>query len=486
MAGTIKGCWRWFTHSVAKPRMRKGVVLFLATFLLYISLSPFYVRNPNTGSRFMLTKAVVLYGTFNVSYSDFKYYNGLDYAYKDGKYYSDKPPLPSFLVTPLYAFGRVLYGLGVVAPLPNHIAMEEDLNSVLLISLFICALSAAGVVRMRDLLLLLGFSDGSSTATALVYATFTIFAVYAGVLFAHAFSATFVIFSLYHAVLFANRGRAADAVLSGFFCGCAVASAYIAAVLTPFIIAYFLAKRKLSAASILFFAGAALPLAFVAFYNWSCFGSPLSTGYEYSAFKDSIHFNNPIQEGLYHLTFSSWRGLFFYNPVLLLSFLGAVLAWKRGLKAEALVFSSAPIALLLAVARYSYFWGGLCYGPRHLVSSIPMLSLLLAPVLEEARELSKRSVFLLVAFFFGTSVSLFHTMLGLLVEPFPYPELNRNPIYEIVLPKLLSSGIHPSSIAATLSPIAFYAVVTAAVVLLLAGFNAAKFDGEKLRDESSS
>ncbi len=76
------------------------------------------------------------------------------------------------------------------------------------------------------------------------------------------------------------------------------------------------------------------------------------------------------------------RGLFIFSPVLLFSFFGIWLAWrKRWLTPLAPWLAAILAAQVLLVAKY--YWPGYSYGPRYFTETVPLLTIFLIPVFQE-------------------------------------------------------------------------------------------------------
>jgi hypothetical protein len=86
-------------------------------------------------------------------------------------------------------------------------------------------------------------------------------------------------------------------------------------------------------------------------------------------------FTTPLATGLYGLVLSPGKGLFAYNPVLLLAIPGAVALWRRDRAATALLVGLMAARVLL-YARWSYWEGGVAWGPRFLMPAVGPFSLL--------------------------------------------------------------------------------------------------------------
>jgi hypothetical protein len=86
-------------------------------------------------------------------------------------------------------------------------------------------------------------------------------------------------------------------------------------------------------------------------------------------------FTTPIGTGLYGLVLSPGKGLFAYNPFLLLAIPGAVALWRRDRAATALLVGL-MVARVLHYARWSGWHGGVSWGPRFLMPAVGLFALL--------------------------------------------------------------------------------------------------------------
>lgn len=170
---------------------------------------------------------------------------------------------------------------------------------------------------------------------------------------------------------------------------------------------------------------------FLLLYNAARFGHPLTSGYN---FAEGEGFNYPVLWGIFGLLLSPYRGIFWYNPVLLLALPGAWLWWrgrhsqtaqphplpplhavergsqqqinKSSLHAMGRGFRGGNISawrtlfvlvLTLIAAQtvtYAAWWswhGGIVWGARFLIPVLPLMMLFAAPMIETAVE--KRALF---------------------------------------------------------------------------------------------
>ncbi len=121
-----------------------------------------------------------------------------------------------------------------------------------------------------------------------------------------------------------------------------------------------------------------LALGITAWYNWLRFGNPLTTGY-----LPQERFSTPFVEGLYGLTLSPGKGLVWYNPL----FFAALASWPaffRRHRVEALLVGAVVLSSVAFYAPWYLWWAGHGWGPRFLVTILPLAILPLAAALQAA------------------------------------------------------------------------------------------------------
>ena len=454
-------------------------LIFFSIFLIFTLTTSFDRQGTNPGSRFMLTKAVAKYGQLSINEDDMKFYSGMDYAVYNEKIYSDKPPGLSFLAVPFYLLGDFIYKLGIPFPKSGAYNYVGDGYAYFLITIFLCIISAYGSLKLYDISNLLGFKSRTSLLLSYIFSFGTIYWVYASSMFSHSTTAAFLIVSVYYIIKSFLNSSYKNLFISGIFLGISVTIEHSVLFLLPVFYIYAILKtyhtskflsiiKKLVIFSIPIVVFASL----LGLYNYLAFGNPLTSSYQFSTFKATQNFNQPIGQGLYMLLFSTWRGIFFYSPILLLMFIGSLQMYKK-YSTETLFFITLIAIIPLFFSAYSYGSGGLAYGPRHLIHVIGFMVLLIGPCFE--REYYKKvtdlfafksagNIAYIIIVIVLIAISLFHSFLGAYVSSLPYPETNKNPVYEITL-KQFESGARNSFLLSNMPTL--FGILTIVDLLLI-------------------
>ena len=345
----------------------------------------------NPASRFALTRAIVERHTFSI---DAYAASTGDRALVEGRWHTDKAPIPSMLAVPAYATLHALNRARDKAPEFTAISTFDTpaerliVNGVFKRSLYVCSLSTVGVGAVVLGLLLLELARRRVRAPAAFAASATAMLAtpllpYATSFYGHVLAGTFVVAAI-TALDSAlgeptpRRWRIAGACLS-LAPGCE----YIVAFPAALIGAWALWRAPDRPRALRYLAeGAVLPILLVGFYHHVCFGAPYKTGYSYIVrpefaaghAKGFLGLHLPDFDALLGLLVGDRRGLFYISPVSLLGAAGLAALALRRRGSDAL--SAAVFALLLLLnAGYYMWWGGAAAGPRHLVPVVGLLAL---------------------------------------------------------------------------------------------------------------
>ncbi len=345
------------------------------------------------------------------------------------KIYSDKPPGLSLLTVPIYWIGEflavTLFGINI----DDNFMIDDIVKFLIIISVLI--LGAFTAIKFYDLLRLLGVSHSSANMSTLVFAFGSLFYVYIGTFFSHGIIASFVLLALYHCTKFRQTKEISSLIWSSFFSGYAVVCDLILLFFIPFYLCYILIPFPWNIKDIisnwkqylkiylptigLYFIPIIICGLLVMFYNFTCFDDPFKSPYAYAQaqfFRDNQHFANSMFEGLEVLIFSGQHGLIHFMPIVFVGVIGLIPMFKKA-PALASLCITLPLWHILLYSKYFFSAGGLAYGPRHIVSIIPMVVIPLGFLLdlEETGSLVQRMGSVLIK-----SLCVFLGMFSLLIN----------------------------------------------------------------------
>jgi len=160
----------------------------------------------------------------------------------------------------------------------------------------------------------------------------------------------------------------------GFAIVCRPSDALIVAPIAAHVL---IEQRRRRGSPLPFLATMAVPLAFQAAYGAVYFGDPARLQWSLT---DTAQWSTPLFTGLAGLLVSPSRGLLVYSPFVVFSLAGGLLAWRRGGEPLLRWLGLAVVASLLLDARWAFWWGGTCYGPRLLADLSPVLVVLVTPL----------------------------------------------------------------------------------------------------------
>jgi hypothetical protein len=368
-----------------------AITLFLMLLTYYGYFFPKY-SNGGSNSRIDLVFAVVDQGVLNI---DAYHTNTGDKAFFEGHYYTDKSPGPSLVAIPFYALYK-----GIIAFPPLQQLLEEpptntnertpiftpaQTSGIRFFTFLSVALPSAlsGVVFF---LFASRFTPKSAHAffLSLIYGLATLIFTYSNILFQHAL-ATFSIFVGFYflwRVLYENASHKLLWLVGALF-GLAVMTDYPVVILLGLIGLWAMIEMPNRWALCRVVVGALPFILILAAYHYAIFHTPLPVSYNYSIWGSTVHnqgllgFVPPTLQSLYGVTFSSFRGLFWISPILLLAFPGLCFMWKgrRGQRSTVLLLTVCIIAYIIANASYLVWWGGWSVGTRFIVPLIPFLCL---------------------------------------------------------------------------------------------------------------
>lgn len=361
------------------------VKLFLGVFVVVnLFLSSYFIDawlTPNAASRAI--PVLTLYENKSLIIDKYQNYTG-DKAFINNHYYTDKAPLSTFLVYPFYVLYKSfssgpdsvdninkypIYIWEAVGMKDGRAFLFPKVNVPLVLGSFLCG--TLPFVLLIGIIFFFIYQHQSEISPVLIvmlacYGTF-LFAL-SGVYFGHLLSGLFLL--LTYILIKQDKYY----LLAGFFVGLSFLTEYTTAIAGPvWLFLIFYNKRDFKKA-ILFCAGVVPALLFILYYNQITTGNKFDLLYNHAALaafkemKENLGFRLPKIEAMWGLLFSSYRGLFFYAPILLLIvfYFSKQLfqyKWKSFTNNYLLLFA---VIYLLINSSYYMWWGGWSFGPRHL------------------------------------------------------------------------------------------------------------------------
>jgi len=408
-------------------------VFLFGTFSLFSQAA----HNPNIVSRLALTTAVVQNGSIVINgYEDMTF----DKAFRDGKYYTDKAPMLSFLAIPAAA------AFNAIAPVTWGDASSKRFWAYAwFCTVFSVGLiSAAAGAALSLTVLSKTKSYPAAVLSACVYGLATPMLGWSTAFFGHAPAAAMVL--LAWVLLDCAEGRARRAV-GGALLGLAVSLEYTAVVPAAVIGAILFARlwiaqgfqRAVLDYAIATFAGLAV-VSPILVYNQVAFGGPFSLGYAHlQAFEE-------MQRGLFGITtpkpwiawellFGRMRGLLWCAPAFFALALGVWYAWRSETYRHLALASVLIFAwYLLSNAGYAYWNGGYSTGPRHMTGMFGMLCLCFGLVWPQMPQPARQVSYLL--FGIGAVISIAAAAVDMAA-----PDHIADPIFTYILPKFFAGQL---------------------------------------------
>ena len=401
------------------------IIYFLLTTLLALFHQDLWITNSNTTSRALPVITLFESGTLCID----KYHEKTnDKSFIKEHYYSDKAPLPTLLTIPFFGVAKMCGGV-----------TENDGSlfgpEVYLVGNIFCGSLPFALILFFSMRYAMNRGAGRNRATILTLLAFfgSFIFVFSGTFFAHMLSGLFFLLAFIEL-------EDKKFPLAGFFAGLSFLSEYTIALVFPIWFFQVWWKEKNIVPALKYALGIAPSVLFIMFYNFHFTGSPFEMLYKYHNFEE-LHsgygFSIPTWESLWGLSFSLYRGLFIYAPVLIISLLTFCFLLFNG-KFKSMFSAifrdyAIPVSILFFILISCYFgWhGGWTYGPRLLFPIAVLLICRSIPVLLSGWKF----IAAIIASCFGLIMSL--AVKATHVYSLPTEELN--PVFNLVFPSLSRS-----------------------------------------------
>lgn len=249
----------------------------------------------------------------------------------------------------------------------------------------------------------LNYPSRAAWLMALIYGLGTFAVIYTTSLFGEPLAALLLLAALMCAYRYRQHTQLRTLITAGFILGLLSGINLTYAVMAPLIGLYSFGPdpRRWRLSRLMALVGPfLLMILLLLVYNWARFGTPLESGYN---FAEGEGFVVPFGLGAFGLLLSPYRGMIWYNPVLLMAVPGAWLLRRR----NAELVSTILVLFIAQVMTYASWWswhGGVVWGPRFLIPVTPLLTLLLLPIID--RILYQRVTTILFAALAGLSLAI--------------------------------------------------------------------------------
>lgn len=351
---------------------RRLTLVALAS-LAFASAYPMQVNGWNQNAHYALVRALAD-GTprIDVSRTEVGELGTGDVAAFRGHVYSNKAPGLALATMPAYVV-TVASGMRTTGD-PTRVIWALHLWGVTLAFLVLLLLVRWAVDRLEPGL-------GLAAACALGLTTLTL--PFSTVFFAHVLS-TMLGFAAFAVLLRERRGppRLLLVAVAGLLAGLAATTEY-SLVLIGAVVGVYALRSPAGALrrGLAYAAGVAMGVAPVLLYNTWAFGSPFHSTYDgnFLPLGGLFGIGTPSGRLLYDVLFSAW-GIVTLTPVVVAGVAGAVVMWRRGIRAEALVVLGVVAVVLVWAACFRL--GITAFGgqgaPRYLIMIMPFVAVGLA------------------------------------------------------------------------------------------------------------
>ncbi len=336
-------------------------LIFIFLSLTYFLTAKGYIEAGDTLFSLRTAKAIIENHSLSIKAADEekRYY----YKTADGKIYSQYGLGLAFLFIPFVIIGKIL---AISLNLP-----EERLISFIL-SFYNIFFGAGACVAIFYLIRFFKASNIISLTVALILGLTTMCWRYSVSDLSEVTQMFFLILAIY--CILKNTSK--SMLLGSFAYSFLILLKIVNITYLSFFILYIFFRnkqeKKFQIQYISYFIFSILISCILIFYlNFARFGNIFETGYA-----DKLRFHLSGIANTVKLIFSFEKGIFIYNPIILLGILGYAEFIKRYYR-ESILFSGIIVFNLCISAMWHWWLGGLCWGPRLLV---PVIALWLFPI----------------------------------------------------------------------------------------------------------
>jgi len=432
--------------------------------LLSYSWMPSKISTPNERSRAYLAVSLAEDETIRIDEEIRRYGKILDVSYFQGHKYTDKAPGSSF-------FGAVLYKASKFAGGEREWKIEEIVN--LMRTWLMIPFGLAGFVLLRRLLHLFRMRQSAVDMTSLSWILGSAAFHYSTAFYGHQIVAVLFLVIIYLDRMLEEERATSRRILyfavMGLSAGVAGITEFQSGIFCAALAVYVVVRNRRSLAqTVPFFAGAAVFVALLLYYNWSAFGGPFELSYHHlSKSMQQRHgfgiagVGLPQLDALVGILFSLHRGIFSMSPLFLLSIPGLVMMWRSGRGSLCLLIGFTMIGYLVYVSGAEIWHGGWAFGPRLFV---PALGLACVPVAFTVEFLSRKAYGAPAVVGLSISGMLYYQISHLVFQELPTH--CTNPMVDVILPSIIRGVFSPNLFSKYLDVEGYLSIAPAVAVVV--------------------
>lgn len=378
-----------------------------------------------------------------------------DKALYKGNYYSDKAPGMTFTAIPAIVASKMFldFSRGDYKWVNQNGNITADFIFIQQIATIATSglMTALAALALYFIAIRMGMGLGAATFGALAYGLATPAWGWATAFFGHG-SAGACLFLGLALILYLRdsvENKTRDLVLS-FTCAAllswAVLIEYTSAPASAIIGIYALSiiwnwdRKRVANISLSALAGASLFVLPLFVHNYFIYNDIFASGYtlnsDFPGMREGYFgITTPKMEVLFNLLFSSYKGLFWFSPLLLFVPLALYRIWQLpGQKGLVLTITSITLYYLLWNSGYFYWSGGGSLGPRYITPILPFLCFALAMLWFTSSRVLKG----ILIVFFGVSflITLASVSISMTTELTP----NVNAVLDYVFPRFYDAN----------------------------------------------
>lgn len=368
------------------------ILIFSVLFLIYFFTAKGYLAVPDSEFSLRTAKSIVEKGSLTINATHYEM--GYVFHADDGRIYSKYGIGLALLWVPYVVTGKLIASLT---------SLQEDLLIRFLISFYNIFFGAGTAVIIFLIIRFFKATKKIAFALSLIFGLATMCWRYSVSDFSEIAQTFFLLLTVY-CVLKNNKK---SLIIGGFSFGFLILMRISNLIYLPILIFFILLNtgpvKKNKIKNLLFFLTFTIVfLSIILFLNYIRFGNIFELGY---GDETSKFYLKAMPGNIFRLLFTPYKGIFIYNPILLLGILG-YFKFFRVYRKESLLFLGIIMANLCFYASFYSYHGDWCWGPRYLMIALPFYLLPLFTLPRKNMVMKSILILLIITSFFIQLISV--------------------------------------------------------------------------------